>query len=1066
MKIRGWFIESFGIFREYRSPDLSAGLTVFHGPNGAGKSTTVAFLRGVLFGFPDHRSREPLYRPLRGGRQGGRVLLLGPDGEYVIEREVNRRTAPRVTLPGQRQGSEDDLRRLLGDADAHLFRSVFAFSLSELQSLASLDAGAVRDRLFSAAIAGAGRSASEALGKLHTEALSLLKPRGQSRANGAARTLVELRTRIAAAQTAAARYAETLHEKDRWQAEVDRFAESAARLRDEKDRYESLIELRPLWDDLAVAQRELDGLEPIDHFPEDPEDRLARALTAVDTAKQTVDQLAAAQEAARAQRDELVLDDAAAVAWAEVESLHEALAVHREQLEQLRAARGELKRAGDLLRESLARLGPDWDTERLVAFDRSIPNHEDVSAWGQRLEEAERASEGAQHELDVATARREELLGIRDSIAARLAGPEPPPAANLDAEEHALRRVHSLLVDRRAEDAETKSLEVIIGERSRIIAARSKAPWSPSPWLDVTGCGLGALTLGGAIWRVAHGDAVTSVVLAALAMLSAVAVVGVGRLRAERRTSREWRRSRLAVLRSELEYAAQGLGAHQQKARQLGTELAKYSSQLAPPPVASAEDVEAREELLSHQRQQRREWDSAVAELNEAETRLDAAAQLAEIRRTALLMAHEHQKQTIANWTLWKRTVGIADGLTPPAVVEFFATVQTATMALHKAEETRPRLSQLETEVSAWEARALSALAVANVHRASPAGGDALVDDVLGLHARCQRDQERRASRTLLEAQLRERSSEITAAERRLRERELEKDQLFIDGGAADEEGFRAKLATYRRRLALQKIIQDQQRQLVGRIGDGPSADAFLADLSTGQIDQWCQRAAAIDGDVVTLERSRDEAIRKHRDLEAACQLVEESTEIPRLEVEVADLIAEQHRTVREGRILALAQGLIEETRREFERSRQPAVLSHASKAFAAVTSSHYEGVVQTRKGLAVLDRQRTRRRVEELSRGTAEQLYVCLRLGLISDFALRNTSLPLVMDDVLANFDPGRARAMAEGLVDFARDHQILVFTCHPETRDLFQQIDDSVAVVEMDRIHTDDLVGLTRKR
>ena len=77
MKLRGWHIDGFGIHRDWTIDDLSTGLTVFYGPNEAGKSTLLAFLRGVLFGFPDGRSRERKYPPRGGGAHGGRVVLRG-----------------------------------------------------------------------------------------------------------------------------------------------------------------------------------------------------------------------------------------------------------------------------------------------------------------------------------------------------------------------------------------------------------------------------------------------------------------------------------------------------------------------------------------------------------------------------------------------------------------------------------------------------------------------------------------------------------------------------------------------------------------------------------------------------------------------------------------------------------------------------------------------------------------------------------------------------------------------------------------------------------------------------
>ena len=62
---------------------------------------------------------------------------------------------------------------------------------------------------------------------------------------------------------------------------------------------------------------------------------------------------------------------------------------------------------------------------------------------------------------------------------------------------------------------------------------------------------------------------------------------------------------------------------------------------------------------------------------------------------------------------------------------------------------------------------------------------------------------------------------------------------------------------------------------------------------------------------------------------------------------------------------------------------------------------------------------------------------------------------LPLVMDDVLVNFDPGRASAMAEAFVDFAKGRQILFFTCHPSTRDMFLSVDPNLNVIEMPLAH-----------
>ena len=88
-----------------------------------------------------------------------------------------------------------------------------------------------------------------------------------------------------------------------------------------------------------------------------------------------------------------------------------------------------------------------------------------------------------------------------------------------------------------------------------------------------------------------------------------------------------------------------------------------------------------------------------------------------------------------------------------------------------------------------------------------------------------------------------------------------------------------------------------------------------------------------------------------------------------------------------------------------------------------------------------------------DLSRGTVEQLYVCVRLGLVRAFASRGLRLPLLLDDVCVNFDPARAEATAGVLADFAREHQVLLFTCHPQTVERLLAVEPACRVVELEQ-------------
>ena len=174
MRVTGWFVEGFGILSGYETRNLPAGLVVFEGPNEAGKSTLLAFLRGVLFGFPrTARGKRPHYPPLSGGNHGGRVFLETVSGKITVEREMGR--AARVTLADGSELSDPEFQKLVGGVDAQTFRTVFAFSLDELSDFESLTGDQVRSRIFSAGVGGAGPSVRQVVQDL--EKVTGQKPR-------------------------------------------------------------------------------------------------------------------------------------------------------------------------------------------------------------------------------------------------------------------------------------------------------------------------------------------------------------------------------------------------------------------------------------------------------------------------------------------------------------------------------------------------------------------------------------------------------------------------------------------------------------------------------------------------------------------------------------------------------------------------------------------------------------------------------------------------------------------------------------------------------------------------
>src|SRR4030042_1922910 len=199
MRISHFHIDGFGIFHDVSVKNLPASFVLFSGDNEAGKSTLLSFLRDILFGFRDKRSKENNYPPLAGGRHGGRVTIISERlGKVIIERWPGKSGGSvTVSYADGRKGTDEALRQFLGGTSRELFRNVYAFSLSELQTIETLGDDMVKSVLYGAS-AGAGMLALPvAQGHIQRKLEELFKPGGRNpRINKKLAHLDEVRSKL------------------------------------------------------------------------------------------------------------------------------------------------------------------------------------------------------------------------------------------------------------------------------------------------------------------------------------------------------------------------------------------------------------------------------------------------------------------------------------------------------------------------------------------------------------------------------------------------------------------------------------------------------------------------------------------------------------------------------------------------------------------------------------------------------------------------------------------------------------------------------------------------------
>ena len=143
---------------------------------------------------------------------------------------------------------------------------------------------------------------------------------------------------------------------------------------------------------------------------------------------------------------------------------------------------------------------------------------------------------------------------------------------------------------------------------------------------------------------------------------------------------------------------------------------------------------------------------------------------------------------------------------------------------------------------------------------------------------------------------------------------------------------------------------------------------------------------------------------------------------------------------------------MLEKVCEVYETERQPETLREASAFLKQLTDGKYIRVwTPLGKNALRIDNEKNQSLpLEVLSRGTREAVFIALRLSLAAAYSRRGVTLPLVLDDVLVNFDSIRATHAAKVLRDFASlGHQVIMFTCHEHIMRIFHNIEVQVRVL-----------------
>lgn len=180
----------------------------------------------------------------------------------------------------------------------------------------------------------------------------------------------------------------------------------------------------------------------------------------------------------------------------------------------------------------------------------------------------------------------------------------------------------------------------------------------------------------------------------------------------------------------------------------------------------------------------------------------------------------------------------------------------------------------------------------------------------------------------------------------------------------------------------------------------------------------------------LSVDKNNLSEIEKKR-IELTARMPDESSE----EIEKMLKDAQEHfdAILRRGEAIARIKDLTEEMLKTMDTGTYKGLEDDVANYVAAITNNKYtkikmegslpQGFIRSDGKTIVYDL---------LSHGTKDALCLALRLSMASHF-LKEAKGFLAMDDPLVNIDPSRQKKAAEVLREFAKEKQVIIFTCHP---------------------------------
>lgn len=1050
MRIHELEVDRFGVWREVTFPFHERGVTVLYGPNEAGKSTLMRFVRGVLYGFQPGDEVEAGRRSDWLACSG--ALKVSHQGKtYRIHRHSEKGTRGRLEINGQVIPQQSPLlQEIVGGASEALFRDVFAIGLTELQQLATLSGDEIASRIYGLSLGREGEQIVRAQQAFARTEQHLIDPEHRKgEIFSLTQQLAELDRELERVGQPAQRHSRLNDQIIKHDATVEELKRRQRNLQHDSRGYDFLGRVWEPWHkhrhldqklkQLPVTKLDIELLKGFDD--------LELQLSEVDEErKQLIDQARKLQKQVETiqLRPELEAESCAIKFLFEESRAMETL---QQRLEQQPHAHPQRTQSDSRLQTDqaleqqvqglLTGFDGRWDARRVRETSlnpermhellslaetyrqanrtrtRTAKRYKRLNGRLKALEQNEREQQRDQGSQPVDQVRRDLTQRVRELEELR----------GLNLRKQHLRKTLELLPKVQTAEAVQQELPPFFYNVLWFFAIAGAILFLAGTYGAARGLVIGgshAAVIGGCYLFLGLASLGTCWTLKQFFSQQKFEVTGItgDRSRLESELSRV--ETQILKLRSRNLLRPQ--------------RVAPRSESL--PPTRDSDDELLIDESLNELREQ-------LANLRENRSSAEKIEGLR--RRLSRLRGslQDRQKRVSTSrreWTEALRKLGLTHTLKVSAVIGQLE-----------------RLAEAQQLVSHWERSHNSVAAerqklddfLTRFERLARQldGPQASVRDpwrrIAEWHRELQLLEERRRERAQLRATAKEKRAQAAKLVERIERMREQRGLLLAQMGVADRGDIAVKLAAIDEQKTLEHQVRQAQQALDEVLADQPELVITEEMLQQYEVNENRAHQQQIRNELQSIDEELQREYQTLGKLRQELHDIENDRKVASLRFD-REQIADALRAASESLFAhRLIDRVVDQMRSQIERDRQPQTLQLATRYLRQLTCGRYHNIWAPlgEKTLFVDDEAGLSLRVEHLSSGTREQVFLALRLAMIREFAAQGMDLPMILDDVTVNFDQLRTEAAVETLLSVAEEgQQIMLFTCHQHVAQLFE--------------------------